>query len=63
MESSVERLLIRVFNAKDKDPVLLPRKQPVEQGRPYPADMQKTCRTGRKSNPDLTHRITVVRVE
>jgi hypothetical protein len=55
--------LIGVFNAKDEDPILLPRKQPIEQGRPHPADMEVTGRTGRKSNPDLTHLVTVVLVE
>ena len=55
--------LIRVFDAEDEDPVLLPRKQPIEQGRPHPADMEVAGRTGRKSNPDLTHRVTVALVE
>jgi hypothetical protein len=52
--------LIGVFNPENKDPVLLPGKQPVEQRRPHPADMEEARRTGRKPNPDLTHHVTVV---
>ena len=50
--------LIGVFDAKNEDSILLPRKQPIEQGRPHPTDMEVAGRTGRKSNPDLTHRAT-----
>ena len=55
--------LIGVFDAKNEDPILLSRKQPIEQGRPHPADMEEAGRTGRKSNPDLTHHVTIVLVE
>ncbi len=55
--------LVGVFDAKDEDPILLPRKKPVEQGRPHPADMEVAGRTGRKSNPDLTHRVTITLME
>src|SRR5690606_18644639 len=68
IENSLDRcvgrpILVGVFNAKNEHAVLLPGKQPVEQGRPHPADMEEAGRTGRKSNPDLTHRVTVVCVE
>ena len=46
-----------------KTPCLLSGKQPVEQGGAHPADMEKAGRTGRKSNPDLTHRVITALVE
>ena len=47
--------LIRILNAENEDTLLLARKDPIEQGRADPADMEKSCWTGSKTHADLCH--------
>ena len=46
---------VRIFDPQDHLPALAPGKQPVEQSRPGPADMQIPRRTGGKTYTYFTH--------
>lgn len=50
--------LVRVFDTEDKHPLLLASKEPIEQRRANPTDVEKSRWAGRESDPDLTHRMT-----
>ena len=49
--------LVRVFDTEDKHALLLAGKEPIEQRRADPSNMEKAGRTGRESYSYLSHRI------
>ncbi len=48
-------VLVRVFDAQHKRPLLLPGEQPVEQGGPDSSDVKEPGRTGREADTYLSH--------